>query len=306
MLTKETITANESLKGLSEEQITAITTLSANDEASVLGEKFGRVYREMDASIEEATGIKRNGDEKTYVYLKRAATEYAAKYKDYDTLKSTIADLEEKLKKGGDEAIKSQLEQAQKELDATKAQFNTLKADFDKKEGEHKKALLDYKIDSEIAKAMEGMKFKATFNEGVLSTLKAKAIDTIKSKNPAFETRDGRERLIFHDENGAPLNNAENQLNPFTAKELLTKEFEAMDLLEKTPAKAQVAVLRSRNPTARISVRQPKRRHRTSSARCFRKRAYRTPTCAIRPSLTNSGTTTTLTRFRLLNRQRVA
>lgn len=237
MLTKETITANESLKGLSEEQITAITTLSANDEASVLGEKFGRVYREMDASIEEATGIKRNGDEKTYVYLKRAATEYAAKYKDYDTLKSTIADLEEKLKKGGDEAIKSQLEQAQKELDATKAQFNTLKADFDKKEGEHKKALLDYKIDSEIAKAMEGMKFKATFNEGVLSTLKAKAIDTIKSKNPAFETRDGRERLIFHDENGAPLNNAENQLNPFTAKELLTKEFEAMDLLEKTPAK---------------------------------------------------------------------
>lgn len=237
MLTKETITANESLKGLSEEQITAITTLSANDEASVLGEKFGRVYREMDASIEEATGIKRIGDEKTYVYLKRAATEYAAKYKDYDTLKSTIADLEEKVKKGGDEAIKSQLEQAQKELDATKAQFNTLKADFDKKEGEHKKALLDYKIDSEIAKAMEGMKFKATFNEGVLSTLKAKAIDTIKSKNPAFETRDGRERLIFHDENGAPLNNAENQLNPFTAKELLTKEFEAMDLLEKTPAK---------------------------------------------------------------------
>lgn len=237
MLTKETIIANESLKGLSEEQITAITTLSANDEASVLGEKFGRVYREMDASIEEATGIKRNGDEKTYVYLKRAATEYAAKYKDYDTLKTTIADLQDKLAKGGDDAIKSQLENAQKELAATKAQFNTLKADFDKKEGEHKSALLNYKIDNEIARAMEGLKFKSTFNEGVLSTLKAKAIEIVKGKNPAFETKDGKERLIFHDENGAPLNNAENQLNPFTAKELLIREFELMDMLEKQPAK---------------------------------------------------------------------
>ena len=26
-------------------------------------------------------------------------------------------------------------------------------------------------------------------------------------------------QLIFHDENGAPLNNAENKLNPFTAKD---------------------------------------------------------------------------------------
>ncbi len=237
MLTRETIIANESLKGLSEEQITAITTLSANDEASVLGEKFGRVYRELDSSIEEATGIKRNGDEKTYLYLKRAATEFAEKFKDYDTLKATIADLEAKLAKGGDEAIKSQLEKAQKELDATKAQFNTLKADFDKKEGEHKQALLNYKIDTEITKAMDGLKFKSSYNESVLATLKAKAIESVKAKNPSFEGESGKERLIFHDENGAPLNNAENQLNPFTAKELLTKEFESMDLLEKQPAK---------------------------------------------------------------------
>ena len=44
MLTKETLIANEALAGLTDEQITAITTLSQNDENTVIGQKFGEVY----------------------------------------------------------------------------------------------------------------------------------------------------------------------------------------------------------------------------------------------------------------------
>ena len=43
--------------------------------------------------------------------------------------------------------------------------------------------------------------------------------------------------MVFRDAEGKPLLNAENKLNPYTAKELLTKEFEKMDILEKSPAK---------------------------------------------------------------------
>ena len=54
-------------------------------------------------------------------------------------------------------------------------------------------------------------------------------------KNPSFEERGGEQRLVFHNADGSPLNNAENKLNPFTAKELLIKEFENLDILDKKP-----------------------------------------------------------------------
>lgn len=237
MLNKETLLANEALKGLTDEQVTAITTLSENDESAVIGAKFGEVYRLMDATIEKATGIKRQGDEKTYLYLERAAKEYAGKYADHDELKNKVTELEAQIAKGGDEALKTQLENANKELASTKTQFAALKNTFDTEKAKYAKALEDYKIDNEIARALDGVKLKSGYNDSVLATLKAQAIANIKAKNPSFEERDGKERLIFHDENGAPLNNAENALNPYTAKELLTKEFASMDILEKTPAK---------------------------------------------------------------------
>ena len=84
MLTKETLIANEALAGLTDEQITAITTLSANDENTVIGQKFGEVYRQMDSTIEKATGIKRDGDEKTYLYLERATRAFADKFSEHD------------------------------------------------------------------------------------------------------------------------------------------------------------------------------------------------------------------------------
>lgn len=237
MLTKETLVANEALAGLSEEQITAITTLSQNDENAVIGQKFGEVYRQMDSTIEKATGIKRDGDEKTYLYLERATKAFADKFSDYEATKAKVTELEAQIAKGGDEGLKAKLAQAQAELTSTKEQFNTLKADFDKAKTDHAKALSDFKIDAEIARAKEGLSFKKGLSEPVMNTLVAQAVANVKAKNPSFEDRNGVSTLIFHDANGAPLNNAENKLNPFTARELLVKEFESMDILEKMPAK---------------------------------------------------------------------
>ena len=237
MLTKETIVANEALKDLSEEQISAIATLSENDEATVIGQKFGEVYRQMDSTIEKATGVKRNGDEKTYVYLERATKAFADKFSDYEGLKTKIADLEKQVANGGDAELKSQLETAKAELNSTKEQFNAMKAEFDKAKADHVNELNNLRIDEELTRAREGLTFKQGFSEQVMNTLIAQAVANVKAKNPAFEERNGVRTLIFHDENGAPLNNAENKLNPFTAKELLVKEFESMDILEKQPAK---------------------------------------------------------------------
>lgn len=236
-LIKDTILANESLKGLTDEQIVAIETLSKNDEDAVIGSRFSEVYRQMDTTIEKATGIKRNGDEKTYNYLERAAKEYAGKYADYDALKSRVSELEDIVAKGGDDALKAQLEGVKNELNAAKTAYEVLKGNYDKEKKANADALLNYKIDNEIARAKDGLKFKSGLNEAVMNTLISQAVKNVKSKNPSFEDREGTQVLIFRDSEGRPLLNAENKLNPFTAKELLTKEFEAMDILEKTPAK---------------------------------------------------------------------
>lgn len=237
MLTEEVLKANESLKDLTAEQIQTIATLSENDENTVIGQKFGEVYRQMDATIEKATGVKRDGDEKTYVYLERATKAFADKYSDYEALKTKVADLEEKVAKGGDAAIKAQLESAKSELETTKTQFNTLKAEFDKAKIDHATALSGLKVDAEITRAKEGFTFKQGYSEAVMNTLIGQAIANVKAKNPTFEEIGGKSVLVFKDDKGATLNNPENKLNPFTAKELLQKEFEAMDILEKQPAK---------------------------------------------------------------------
>ena len=125
MLQKDTIIANESLKGITDEQISAIETLSKNDEDAVIGAKFGEVYRQMDATIEKATGVRRNGDEKTYLYLERAAKEYANKYSDYDSLKTKVTDLEDKISKGGDAALKEKM--AEKDDSAKDEEIKELK-----------------------------------------------------------------------------------------------------------------------------------------------------------------------------------
>ena len=251
-LVKDTLLANEALKGLSDEQISAIETLSKNDEDAVIGGRFSEVYRQMDSTIEKATGIKRNGDEKTYNYLERAAKEFAGKYADYDSLKTKVGELEQKIATGGDAALKAQLDSVKGELEAAKGEYATLKATYEKEKGDNAKALLNFKIDSEIARAKDGLKFKSGLNEAVMTTLVSQAIANIKAKNPSFEDRGGVQTLVFRDAEGKPLLNAENKLNPYTAKELLTKEFEKMDILEKSPAKG--AGGEPPKPSATISV----------------------------------------------------
>ena len=59
MLTSDIIKANTALAGLTEEQINAITTLSENDENSVIAKKTGEIYGALDADILAVTGVEK-------------------------------------------------------------------------------------------------------------------------------------------------------------------------------------------------------------------------------------------------------
>lgn len=241
MLTKEIIKSNKVLEGLSEEQLNALVTLSQNDENTVIGAKFSEVYQKLDATIAKETGIARNGDEKTYNYLERAARELKSQLKSVEPLNAKIAELtaeksklEEAIKSGqGNEELKKQLEQAKADFSAVTKQFNDLKKDFEKSNEKHAKELLDVNITNELAKATSGIAFKKDLPQGVTSVILEQTIAKVKAMNPEFiDNGQGGKVLAFKDSTGAIMRNTENQLNPYTASELINKELKAMGVLD--------------------------------------------------------------------------
>lgn len=240
MITIEMLAADAALSGLTDEQKNAIALMSKNDEEVVIGNRFRDVYNQLDATIAKETGIARNGDEKTYLYLERAAKQLAAKANSVDGLNTKINDLtkerdrlKDQIAKGGDEALRKQLEQANKDLDGVRKQYDTLKADFDRAKFDHAAELLGIQIDNELAGAKAGIKFKAEFPQAATDTLMANALNTIKGMSPEFiDDGKGGKRLVFKEADGQISRDPENHLEPYTAEGLLKKELRAMGVLD--------------------------------------------------------------------------
>jgi hypothetical protein len=245
MITQEMLAQQEVLNGLTAEQIEAITTLSKNDEEAVIGNRFREVYNRLDETIATTTGIARNGDEKTYNYLERAAKavkERADKVEGLQTkvqeLTNEKARLEKVIQDGtADEQTKRQLAQAQRDLASIKEQFNTLKGEKDSLIEQHTKELLNVRIDNELSQALAGIKLKGDLPEQALKTLIGQTMQVVKGFNPEYvDDGKGGKQLVFKDAHGAILRNPEKGLNPMTAGELLERELKAMGVVDERRA----------------------------------------------------------------------
>lgn len=241
MLTTELLKAQDALNGLTDDQLNAIVTLSKNDEDAVMGARLGEIYRDMDDKITNTLGVQRMGNEKTRDFLLRAAQEYTSKYSDYDTVKASVASLtsekerlERQLQDGaGDKELKTKYEQLSAELGTTKKAYTDLQAKFDKAETDHKAAMLDLEVDNELRTALSTLKMKAGMPESAITALTDRAFAQVKAMHPDFiSNAEGKRVLIFRDENGATRNNAANQLQPFTARELLSNELKTLGILD--------------------------------------------------------------------------
>lgn len=241
MITVEMLQQQEALNGLTDAQREAIALLSKNDEDSVIGAKFREVYNRLDETIARETGVQRNGDEKTYNYLERAARELAGKANSVDGLNTKIHELtteRDRLKKTiedgvVDEKVKKDLLQAQRDLQSITDQYNTLKASYDKQTADHAAELMNFRIDNELAAAKGGIKFKAELPQTATDVLMQQAVSKIKAlKHEFIDDGKGGQRLVFKDANDAIMRNAEKQLEPITIGDLLTKELKAMGVLD--------------------------------------------------------------------------
>jgi uncharacterized protein (UPF0264 family) len=241
-LTIEILKANAALAGLTDEQLAAITTLSANDENSVIAQKTGKIYGDLDADILAATGVAKNGTEKTYDYAKRVLSDFKTKAESATTLQTQIdgltkekARLEKAIADGATDAETAKaLKQAKADLTAITTQFNDLKTKYDQAEQTHTTELLGIRVETALQTATAGLKFKAGLPESATKVLLDQAVTKIKGMNPEFiDDGKGGKILAFKDENGAIMRNSNNQLNPYTPGDLLTRELETMGILDK-------------------------------------------------------------------------
>lgn len=235
MITREILVANSALAGLSEDQINAIITINNNDVAGEIGKKTSEIYQKFDQLTKDATGVERRmgaTPEKTYEYLPRAIQEMKKSLGDNEALKTQIQNLtaektrlEGELAKGAGAEIQRQLDQTKAELANTKTQYNTLQAQMAEREKAHQTEIFGIRVDHDLATASQGMQFKPEIPASVQTILLQNAYAKIKGMSPDYiDDGNGGKRLVFRGQDGAVLNNPENQLNPYTAGELLTRE----------------------------------------------------------------------------------
>lgn len=239
-LTTELLNANAATAALTDEQKTAIVEMSKNDETTVIGQKTGEIYGGLDADILAASGIAKNGTEKTYEYAKRVIGEIKSQAGNASELQTKVSDLEKEktrlegiiAKGGADAETKLQLEQAKTDLANVQSQYATLKKDFDAAKAEHEKAMFGVKIDGEFAKATSGIKFKADLPANVTSVLLQQAINKVKGMNPEYIDDGNGGKVLAFMENGAVKRNPATNLQPYTAAELVAAELKTMGVLE--------------------------------------------------------------------------
>lgn len=239
-LTSELLKANAATSGLSDEQVNAIVEMSQNDENSVIGQKTGEIYGGLDADILAASGVPKEGAERTYDYAKRVIGQFRQQAGDAAGLNKQISDLtkekarlEKVIAEGGADAeTKSALTKAKADLANVTKEYTELKTKYDSAESDHAKALLDVKMDGEFAKASAGIKFKADLPESIKPVLMEQAIAKVKGMSPEYIDDGQGGKVLAFMENGAVRRNPENNLRPFTAGELLAKELSTMGVLE--------------------------------------------------------------------------
>lgn len=231
MITIEMLNQSESLKGLTDAQKLAITTLSSNDEATVIGTKIGALHGQYDADILSISGISKADGEKTYDYLKRVLGDYKTKLDGTKTLsaqleaqKKKVTELEAKLAAGGsDEAVKQQLKDARHQVTQLQTQLTTKTEELDNAKKDYEKKEKDLQVGFAFTNATAGIKFKADVSEPVRKILLEAAKDEILAKGtPDFvDDGNGGKKLVLRDAAGNTINNPKNNLNPYTIEELV-------------------------------------------------------------------------------------
>lgn len=230
MLTADIIKKN--IENISDEDVAKIVELSKNDEDATIGSKFGEVYRNLDSIIEKSTGVKRDGDEKTYFYLERAAKEISTKSNAKDAEIKRLLEENKRLTEKGDDGLKEKLEQANKDLLAVQKEYSKLQKQNEEIERKHQADLFSMQVDNEVKNAFNNVSFKKNISDSIRNLVKNQISEKIKSMQSSFiDDGNGGKIIAYKDNEGAIMRNPDKQLNPYSTFDLVEKELKSLGIL---------------------------------------------------------------------------
>lgn len=229
-LTKELLKKSKVLEALSDEQLDAIVTLSVNDENTVINQKTGEIYGNIDKDIEESIGTPKPNGVKTYDWLKtllpdvKKAKEYKTKI---ETLNTEKQQLEQKIQKGEglDVELQSQLEKKTKKIEELEKQMKADKELLDTKTKQYEKDTFELKFGFQVNEAEKNLQFIDAIQPSVQKVLINSAKSNILSQYEVDEIDDGKggKKTVFK-KDGVVQNNPDNGLNPYSLEELMRRE----------------------------------------------------------------------------------
>lgn len=253
-LTKEDLKGIEGLKGLTDEQLGAIATLSENNEAAVIATKYKTLFDEYDTAIKEITGKEKPREKKTIEFLRdtlKETKEAADKatgplQKKIEALTGERDELKRKIETGAaDEGLRKEYENLKVELGDKNVRVSQLEKDL---QAEREKAAQELKraqeatiglrLDHEFQKGLSGVRFKdeKLIPVKVRETFIETAKERLRGKyKPDFIKEGEQEVMIFRDEKGMVVSNPKNLQKPYSPGELLLAEIQ--DILD--PGKQQ-------------------------------------------------------------------
>lgn len=232
-LTIETIKANEALASLSEEQLNALTTLSANDEAKTISEAVGKHHGLVEQDVFAISGIEKQQGEKSYEYMKRAMSHYKNSAEGAKVLKEQadayaqeVASLKKAIAEGkGNEATAKELADAKAAEAALRKQLADGQNEWEQKYKGLQQEVTTTKLDVEFANASNGIKFKPEYPDAVVGTMtNAARAEILSAYTPDWVEHNGKNVFVLRDKDGQVLLNKKNLSNPYTLAEMLTEK----------------------------------------------------------------------------------
>lgn len=235
MLTIEDLKKVPQLSALTDDQFSAIATLSKNDEQKVIDEKTGKWAQQIEDDFLQASGISKQSGERYFNYIKRGVKELKDKIDaagDATTLQQEIETLKNQLKEKdkGDPASKATIQRLEQELADEKQRTTELQTSLTTAQSEHENALaqannalIEYQFSQDWNAALKGMNpvdgmRKETFDELMASRMSA-ARSKYKLSPEAVSGSDAKV-IRLRDESGAIVNNPADLNNPMTVKAL--------------------------------------------------------------------------------------
>lgn len=226
------------IKGLTEDQIKGIVELSTNDEKinikAAVSEATQRIHSGYDDDLEQILGIEKTPGVKTYEGMKKKLIEIkdkidSSKYdevsKKLEKAEAKVTKLEkELLDKSGDEALKQKLQTAQSQVEKLQADLDA--AETAKKEEISKLSEQNLRLlgDQELNAASLGLTPREGLKaEDFQELLEVRRNRVYQKAKPKLD-EDGRTIIWVDAKTGETLINPENKQNPFSGKELLSRE----------------------------------------------------------------------------------